>query len=104
MLVLAMEFSRGSPCAGAPPIGWVGTGTASGRRQSRSARRRHRRSGLEPEGSPPLPQNGTEAPDHPGSALQETDGLRPQRCSDSRLASDRLRSFRVRQKTQTVTP
>jgi hypothetical protein len=103
MLVLAMEFSRGSVAA-------LPAERAAETPRKRAASAHHRtRAPASPERPRtlrpvPLPQNGTEVPDHPRSAPRETDGLRPWRCSGDRIASDRHRSFRARQIARTVTP
>jgi len=89
MLVLAMEFSRGI-WPRTPEQANSGPGAASGRQLDRERRRRRETSG--PVDPVPLPQNGTEVPARPDSAPRETDGLRPWRCPDDRVASDRPRS------------
>jgi hypothetical protein len=103
MLVLAMEFSRGSltlatryarTCAGQAR----GRRTLDAQRGGRLRRRDHRT-----QGPVSLPQNGTEVPALHCSAPRETYGLQPRRCSGGRVASDRHRSFQA-EMAQTVTP
>jgi hypothetical protein len=78
MLVLAMEFSRGTGRRCRPSTGESDVPAASGRHTPQTnAAPTSPREASEPAGSAPLPQNGTEVPDHPRSAPRETDGLRP---------------------------